>query len=91
MTHTPAPWNMFTYGDSKITALKISGKEKLLAVIAPTDRELNDEDCANAKLIAASPLMLKGYEEILKIISGTDLEHGSIGMIVKTQIAQARG
>jgi len=85
--HTPAPWN----AKGQLVFAGENCQATFIAHCNPDNDLFQSTAEANARLIAASPLMLKGYEEILKIISGTDLEHGSIGMIVKTQIAQARG
>jgi hypothetical protein len=61
--HTPGPWELCTkgdYGDFDGNSRVIIGDDRRLAVVHVSDEETD----ANARLIAAAPLMLAALDEI---------------------------
>lgn len=62
MTHTQGPWSYIGNGDVVAKSEKYCGGEKDIASVFLT---VNDEDEANARLIAAAPELL----EALKVLA----------------------
>lgn len=83
--HTPGPWAYIGNGDIVARSEKYCGGEKDIASVFMTT---NDEDEANARLIAAAPDLLKALNEIVSQID----QGGSGGKVFSRDacIAQAR-
>lgn len=62
MTHTPGPWSYIGNGDVVAKSDKYCGGEKDIASVFLT---VNDEDEANARLIAAAPDLLEALKDML--------------------------
>ncbi len=81
--HTPGPWEE-TYGK------KIYANGRVVAEVMTHEREHEDEDSANARLIAAAPEMLAAIQCALKDL-GTGFDGmPSVGMC-RAAIAKATG
>lgn len=99
MTHTKGPWSYIGNGDVVAKSDKYCGGEKDIASVFLT---VNDEDEANARLIAAAPDLLKALEELSKSFIGTygddprsdneiDLHRAFWEKKARTAIAKATG
>jgi len=62
MTHTQGPWSYIGNGDVVAKSDKYCGGEKDIASVFLT---VNDEDEANARLIAAAPELLEALKDML--------------------------
>lgn len=85
MTHTQGPWSYIGNGDVVAKSDKYCGGEKDIASVFLT---VNDEDEANARLIAAAPELLEALKEIV-----SQIDQGGAGGKVFSRdacIAQAR-
>lgn len=60
MTHTQGPWSYIGNGDVVAKSEKYCGGEKDIASVFLT---VNDEDEANARLIAAAPELLRSLKD----------------------------
>ena len=68
-THTPGPWHIDNETDYRIYVESSFG---VIAKVGPF-AEIDDEDKANARLIAAAPDLLAACEEAYAFLSAEDL------------------
>jgi hypothetical protein len=85
-THTPGPWNMHEYGEA------VFAKGKRICVTATQVTSASAEDKANARLIAAAPLMIQQlhntYVSIQRMVQN-DLNEGSSVLAFRTDFLRA--
>lgn len=89
--HTPWPWEE-TYGK------KIYANGRVVAEVMTHEREHEDEDSANASLIAAAPDMLAALEHVIHVIEKSgewwidDTRRGGFDAeMIRAAIAKATG
>ena len=90
IVHTPGPWMVLdfrSHPDGEWIAIASNTNPEKPEVVTRIRNEvsgnpLNDVDCANAKLIAASPMML---EALRRIVRHQDLIGGSMASISSTR------
>jgi len=92
MTHTQGPWSYIGNGDVVAKSEKYCGGEKDIASVFLT---VNDEDEANARLIAAAPELLEALQAIVKSLVDQDdegmIEHAQQMIDARVAIAKATG
>lgn len=92
MTHTQGPWSYIGNGDVVAKSDKYCGGEKDIASVFLT---VNDEDEANARLIAAAPELLEALQAIVKSLVDQDdegmIEHAQQMIDARVAIAKATG
>lgn len=82
MTHTQGPWSYIGNGDVVAKSDKYCGGEKDIASVFLT---VNDEDEANARLIAAAPELLEAAQAWLD----DDIDDGEYADKLRLIIARA--
>lgn len=71
--HTPGRWTAELYEWDERNSIAIMGPDCVIAVIPPTlDEPVNDEDWANARLLAASRDLLEACEALYKQAAKVD-------------------
>lgn len=88
MTHTQGPWSYIGNGDVVAKSDKYCGGEKDIASVFLT---VNDEDEANARLIAAAPDLLAALNTWLAQYSAEEYEDCPEVVQTRAAIAKATG
>ena len=65
MSHTSGPWHI-NRDEEHLGVLRIEDKSEILAYIDQGTADLDAEDEANARLIAASPMLLEALKVLLE-------------------------
>ena len=72
MTYTQGPWTI-DYAMNDYEGHYLNGAGRLVAITNTVENEVTDEDRANARLIAASPLMHEAITRFLYVLEKSDV------------------